>query len=246
MTGAAPVLDRPALWAALSDMQIDLAGAGRFESVLAERQGWTAGFAERVTEEYRRFLYLAATARSEVTPSQAVDEAWHLHLASPHYEEGLCRQILESPIEHRPGTGEPEEEERYNRQYEETLALYEQVFAEPPPSDIWPRPIANAHLHAGPKTPRELGQRVCRGLAVGGLAGSVGALATGSPELAVFMAGVALVFFLGGLILGRPPHSRAASGCGGASCGGGGDGGGDGCASCGGGSCGGGCGGGGD
>src|SRR5687768_11467205 len=74
MTGAPPVLDRPALWAALSAMPIDPPEpASRFEDALASQQGWTGRFADRVTDEYRRFLYLAATAGFEVTPSQAVD-----------------------------------------------------------------------------------------------------------------------------------------------------------------------------
>lgn len=139
MTGAQPVPDRSALWAALSDMQIPVPGtAASFEEALADRQGWTVGYAERVTDEYRRFLYLAATAGSEVTPSRAVDEAWHLHLTCSHYREILCGRILGRPLEHRPATGEPAEEERHHRQYESTVALYERAFLSPPPSDIWP------------------------------------------------------------------------------------------------------------
>jgi hypothetical protein len=124
-------------------MQIEEPGTSRrFEEALAERNGWTLEFAERVADEYCGFLYLAATAGFEVTPSQTVDEAWHLHLAWPHYREVLCEQILGRPLDHRPATGEPGEEERHRRQYEETLALYERVFDKPPPVDIWPRPAA--------------------------------------------------------------------------------------------------------
>ena len=104
-------------------MHIPMPGTSRrFEQVLAEEQGWRVDFARRVSEEYRRFLYLAASAGFEVTPSRTVDEAWHLHLTTPHYGRMPWR------IEHRPATGEPGEEDRHRRQYEETLALYEKLF----------------------------------------------------------------------------------------------------------------------
>ncbi len=246
MTGAPPVLDRPALWAALSHMQIKVPGtAARFEEVLAERQGWPIAFAERVTDEYCGFLYLAATAGFEVTPSKAVDEAWHLHLALPHYRDVLCERILGRPLEHRPATGEPEDEERCRVQYEETLALYERVFAKPPPADIWPGP-GSREEEASPAG-WEQGRRASRRLAFLSLIGSVAALPFGAPLVAVGLLGSALVFYL----LSQPTIASAkggSAGCGG-SCGGGSASSGDDCggscgASCGGGSCGGGgCGG---
>lgn len=247
MTGDSPVLDRPALRAALSHMRIEEPGTSRrFEEVLAERNGWSPAFAERVADEYCGFLFLAATASFEVTPSQAVDEAWHLHLSWPHYHDVLCEQIIGRPIEHRPGTGEPEDEARYHRQYEETLALYEQEFGKPPPPDIWPSPVVNDEE---PESASELGRRVSGRIALGSLVASLPALAFGAPVLALILLGAALAIFL----LGQPSpkeggrDSRSGSGCGGGGCGGGVSGSSDDCASgCGGGSCGGGCGGGGD
>ncbi|HET9638575.1 MAG TPA: hypothetical protein VFP12_05145 [Allosphingosinicella sp.] len=242
MTGSAPVLDRPALWAALSHMQIDLPGtATRFEEALAEQQGWTLDFAQRVTDEYCGFLYLAATAGSEVTPSQAVDEAWHLHLTSPHYREALCERILGRPLDHYPGTGEPEDEARYRRQYEETLALYERVFGKTPPRDIWPRP-GLAGEDEEPPSGWERRRRVNRRLAFASLAGGVAALPFAPAAVGITLVAAALFFFL----LSQPANAArggSSAGCGG-TCGGGSASSGDGCgASCGGGGCGGGCGG---
>lgn len=225
-------------------MQIELPGTGKsFEQTLAEKQGWTLDFAERVTDEYCGFLYLAATAGFEVTPSQAVDEAWHLHLTLPHYREVLCQRLLGRTLDHRPGTGEPEEEERYRRQYEETLALYERVFGKPPPGDIWPRPaLEDEEQDLQPA--RERGRRIGRGFGVAGLAGGLAAALFGDFVLAIVLIAVAVVF----LLLSRPATAARrgdnAAGCG-STCGGGSSSSGDDCAaSCGGGSCGGGgCGG---
>lgn len=142
MTGTPLALDRSALRDALSDMPIQSPDGVRLEEALALEQGWTPDFAERVADEYRGFLYLAATAGFEVTPSRTIDEAWHLHLTWPHYREILCARIIGRPLDHRPSTGEPEDDARCKRQYEDTLALYERVFGKPPPPDIWPDPAA--------------------------------------------------------------------------------------------------------
>jgi uncharacterized membrane protein YgcG len=225
-------------------MQIEVPGpAARFEEALAETQGWTIAFAERVTDEYCGFLYLAATAGFEVTPSQAVDEAWHLHLSYPHYREVLCRRILGRTLEHRPATGEPGEEERHQRQYEDTLELYESVFGKPPPSDIWPRPIAREEEEDSEEA-AEQGRRLSRRVAFVSLVGSLGALALGAPVIGVALAGAALLFFLLGQPSAIPTRGRGSGGCGGGGCGGSAASSDDCGASCGGSSCGGGgCGG---
>ena len=121
-------------------MQIDIGRRDRsFEEVLAAETGWAPPYAAQVAGEYRRFLYLAATFGREVTPSKAVDEAWHLHLSLPHYQDVLCREIVGHSIAHREGSGDVADEARFARQYEETLLLYEAEFG-PPPAWIWPRP----------------------------------------------------------------------------------------------------------
>lgn len=242
MTGDPPVLDRPALWAALSNMQIDLPGCGRFATALAGRQGWTAAFAERVTQEYRRFLYLAATADSEVTPSKAVDEAWHLHLASPHYEEGLCRRLLGRRLEHRPGTGEPGEEERHRRQYEALRARYQTVFGELPPSDIWPGPpLREKEPATGWQRAADLASWTGTGAAIA----AAGAYSLGYPVTTLILVSIALVLILPGLlVISLKARSGGGAGCGGGCAGGGHSNGNDCGSSCGGGGCGGGgCGG---
>jgi hypothetical protein len=132
--------EKQALLARLEAMQIEPAGAERtFVSRLRQENGWTASFAQRVLQEYRRFLFLAATAGHPVTPSDEVDQAWHLHLAyTRHYWEELCGCILPRPLHHGPTAGGTGEQLRYQDQYAATLESYRAAFGTAPPEDIWP------------------------------------------------------------------------------------------------------------
>jgi hypothetical protein len=128
------------LWHKLRAMGIGPPDAAlTFEQRLAGDNGWSLEFALEVIEEYRRFLYLAAVVREPMTPSVAVDQAWHLHLGySRHYWDVLCGGILERPLHHCPTEGGPAEAERFRHQYERTLAAYSSVFGTEAPSSIWP------------------------------------------------------------------------------------------------------------
>lgn len=109
-----------------------------FEARLARENGWTAGQAERVMVEYRRFLFLAVVAGHPVTPSDAVDQAWHLHLSySRDYWDRLCPDVLGRALHHGPTAGGEAEHQRYFDQYAQTMASYEQWFDAPPPAGIW-------------------------------------------------------------------------------------------------------------
>lgn len=136
---SASVLPAHPVWAALRHYHPGPADAALdFTARLARENGWTAAFADRVVEEYRRFCFLAVTGDAPATPSDAVDQAWHLHLAySRDYWDRFCPQILGRPLHHGPTEGGAAEHDRYYRQYAETLARYEAVFG-PPPADIWP------------------------------------------------------------------------------------------------------------
>ncbi|KQM27394.1 MULTISPECIES: glycine-rich domain-containing protein [unclassified Sphingomonas] len=112
-----------------------------FEGRLAAENGWSEAFAARVAVEYRRFLALIATGEEPLTPSDAVDQAWHLHLAyTRDYWQGLCRDIVGHAIHHEPTSGGPDQLERYRDCYARTLDRYRATFGEVPPIDIWPDP----------------------------------------------------------------------------------------------------------
>ncbi len=97
------------LWERLQRYRFDPTPAAHpFERRLASAQRWPLGKASRVVEEYRRFVYLAVVADAAVTPSRAVDAAWHLHLIdSRRYWEEFCPVVLGRPLHHESGRGGP-------------------------------------------------------------------------------------------------------------------------------------------
>ena len=130
------------LWRRLCDYRFD-EGDGELPFVrrLARENGWTTAFAHRVIDEYRRFLFLAATGDTPVTPSDQVDQAWHLHLTYTRaYWTRLCRETLGTPVHHGPTRGGRDEARKFDTWYTGTLRRYAETFGEPPPADIWPDP----------------------------------------------------------------------------------------------------------
>lgn len=112
-----------------------------FSSRLAREQGWTHAEAARAIREYKRFLYLAAVAGHPVSPSEAVDHAWHLHLLyTRNYWQDLCRDVLGFDLHHEPTRGGGEEHEKFTDWYARTLESYRLHFGEEPPAHLWPTP----------------------------------------------------------------------------------------------------------
>ncbi|QYJ06309.1 glycine-rich domain-containing protein [Qipengyuania flava] len=128
------------LWQRLAAYEIGPADAAfSFTQRLSRENRWSDAFTERVLREYKRFCYLAKTAGHPVTPSDAVDQAWHLHLTySRDYWERFCPEVLEADFHHGPTAGGKVERARYYDQYAATLKSYEDAFGEAPPEDIWP------------------------------------------------------------------------------------------------------------
>ncbi|MEM7273176.1 MAG: hypothetical protein AAF547_08870 [Actinomycetota bacterium] len=134
-----------ALWDRLSTLDLDdwAEGAGParfgFTARLARDNGWSAAFAERVVEEYRRFVFLSQVLGHPVTPSDEVDQAWHLHLTyTRSYWDDLCGQVLGRPLHHGPTRGGPAEDTKFEDWYARTLDGYRAWFGTEPPADVWP------------------------------------------------------------------------------------------------------------
>ena len=127
------------VWSALSLYTIGPDDAAlSFADRLARENGWARRYADRVIEEYRRFCFLAVTAGHEVTPSDAVDQAWHLHLTyTRDYWERFCPHVLGAALHHGPTAGGVAQRGRFCEQYAQTLRSYETVFG-PAPVDLWP------------------------------------------------------------------------------------------------------------
>ncbi|MGB0992395.1 MAG: glycine-rich domain-containing protein [Akkermansiaceae bacterium] len=128
------------LWQNILDFPIDDPTSSKsFSQRLAMENSWSKEFTERVLLEYRKFLYLCCEANHQVSPSDEVDEAWHLHLCyTRSYWQELCKETLGRPIHHNPTQGGQQETEKFRATYQKTLASYAQVFGEAPPADIWP------------------------------------------------------------------------------------------------------------
>lgn len=131
---------RESLKQQLNEFEIDPPEARLgFAARLARENDWSQDFAERVVREYKRYLFLAVTAGAEMTPSDAVDQAWHLHLTyTRSYWRDLCGELLGTELHHLPTQGGPSERTRFRQQYLDTLAQYRDAFGEDAPTDIWP------------------------------------------------------------------------------------------------------------
>lgn len=129
-----------ALWNRIKDFEIGLSEASlSFTDRLSRENGWDAPYAERVVDEYRRFCLLAMTAGHPVTPSEQVDQAWHLHLLyTENYWTEFCGEVLRRPLHHGPTRGGRREGDKYRDWYQATLDSYVREFGDEPPADIWP------------------------------------------------------------------------------------------------------------
>ncbi|MDB6065553.1 MAG: hypothetical protein JWR26_1761 [Pedosphaera sp.] len=96
-----------ALLERLESFQLDSPEAALpFSARLARENNWFPAHAARVIKEYKRFAFLAIVAGHPVSPSEDVDQAWHLHLTfSENYWKVFCPQILGSPLHHHPTRG---------------------------------------------------------------------------------------------------------------------------------------------
>ncbi len=137
---ARPISPDHPVWHALSSYVVGPEDAElSFTGRLARENGWSEAHAARVFDEYRRFCFLAATSEEELTPSDAVDQAWHLHLTyTRDYWGRFCPDVLCLSLHHGPTAGGNTERSRFFDQYARTLFRYEQAFGASPPADIWP------------------------------------------------------------------------------------------------------------
>jgi uncharacterized protein (TIGR04222 family) len=112
-----------------------------FSQRLAKDNGWSLGYIQRVIEEYKKFIFLAVAAGHPVTPSDQIDQVWHLHLTYTRlYWQEFCPKILQTTLHHEPTRGGSSEQLKFGSWYSKTLESYEQFFGHIPPIDIWPKP----------------------------------------------------------------------------------------------------------
>jgi hypothetical protein len=129
-----------AVWNKLRTYQFDNPDSVlSFSRRLQRENGWDEAYAQRVLEEYLRFMFLTRFAGHSVTPSDQVDQVWHLHLLySDEYFNNFCPNYLGEVIHHGPTRGGSKENAKYKNWYSKTLYTYKRIFGESPPKDIWP------------------------------------------------------------------------------------------------------------
>lgn len=127
------------LWKKIKAFEIDDPDSSMtFTDRLARENGWTLEFALRAVEEYKKFIFLVGVIKHPLTPSDEVDQVWHLHLLyTQSYWDDLCEGVLKRKIHHGPTKG-IEERGKFTDWYAKTKESYGELFGSPPPEDIWP------------------------------------------------------------------------------------------------------------
>jgi hypothetical protein len=128
------------LWEKIKRFELDdPSSVYSFSDRLARENQWDIQYALEVIHEYKKFIFLQCIATHPLTPSDQVDQAWHLHLLyTRSYWMEMCDGILGKQIHHGPTKGGSAEKNKFEDWYIKTLELYHQTFGELPPDTIWP------------------------------------------------------------------------------------------------------------
>ena len=124
------------LWERLRAYDFPLSGGrGSLRDHLAQKTKLGSSKAPHVIEEYRRFLYLAATSGEVLAPSPLIDRVWDTHIEDTRaYLEDFSGKVMGRVIHHSPGRTKAADDPAYRR----TLELYAREFEEEPFARVWP------------------------------------------------------------------------------------------------------------
>lgn len=127
------------LWTKINDFQLDVPGDEfTFSARVARENGWSKKYTQRVIQEYKKFIYLCCFSEQGVTPSDPVDQVWHLHLTcTKSYWIDFCQNTLGKEIHHNPTKGGVKEARKFSNYYEHLKEIYRYHFENDPPLDIW-------------------------------------------------------------------------------------------------------------
>lgn len=128
------------LWTKIKHFEFDdPSDSLTFSARLARENGWELTFALQVILEYKKFMFLLCIAKGSLTPSDEVDQVWHLHLIyTKLYWNDWCVQTLGKQIHHGPTKGGESEKLKFDNLYESTKSFYLEIFGIKPPENIWP------------------------------------------------------------------------------------------------------------
>ena len=128
------------LWQKIKEFEISQAeDQFSFADRLCRENGWNYEYAIRVIYEYKKFIFLICIYNKSLTPSDQVDQVWHLHLIYTYsYWIRFCKETLKRNIHHGPTKGGKSEKDKFIDWYAMTKELYIKQFKTYPPIDIWP------------------------------------------------------------------------------------------------------------
>lgn len=128
------------LWQKIRRFELDDPSADfSFSDRLARENSWTKEYALRTILEYKKFMFLICQSSHPLTPSDQVDQVWHLHMIyTQSYWIDFCEQTMGHSVHHGPTKGGNSEKDKYHDWYEETKKFYQQIFNMQVPADIWP------------------------------------------------------------------------------------------------------------
>ena len=128
------------LWLKIKSFELDDSAASlSFSDRLARENGWTMEYSLHAIEEYKKFIFLLLIAQHPLTPSDQVDQVWHLHLLyTESYWVDFCEHTLGRKIHHGPTKGGEKEQSKYTDWYEKTKEVYRSTFNYDAPNDFWP------------------------------------------------------------------------------------------------------------
>jgi hypothetical protein len=128
------------LWQKIRNFELDDPDASlSFTARLAHENGWSFEYTVRVVDEYKKFIFLQCVTGHPLTPSDQVDQAWHLHLLyTESYWIDFCTHTLQKQIHHGPTRGGDSERMKFENAYDHTLLTYRTIFGAGPPADVWP------------------------------------------------------------------------------------------------------------
>ena len=132
--------DQIKLWLHIKNFELDQNDVSfNFTNRLARENGWSIEYCVRAILEYKKFMFLLVNSDCPLTPSDQVDQVWHLHLLyTQSYWDHFCDKTLCKKIHHGPTNGGGNEREKFTNWYEKTKTFYLEIFKNEPPIDIWP------------------------------------------------------------------------------------------------------------
>lgn len=100
---------------------------------IEKEHNYSRGYAAGALREAKRMLYLSASTGKSISPSEAIDPAWHEMLMFTRFYQEFSNFIGEF-IHHDPTPGVPDG----GRSYLQTKALYQETFGIEPDPQFWP------------------------------------------------------------------------------------------------------------